>query len=50
MKLIEPGGSKTNFDSSGLAQTPHPAYEALIDGFDKMRKKESAKLPYNESQ
>jgi hypothetical protein len=28
-----------------LVQTPHPAYKALIDGFDKMWEKESAKLP-----
>ena len=46
MKLIEPGGSKTNFDSStSMVRTPHPAYKALIDGFDKMWEKESAKLP-----
>jgi NAD(P)-dependent dehydrogenase (short-subunit alcohol dehydrogenase family) len=45
VKLIEPGGSKTNFDSSSMVRTPHPAYQALIDGFDKMWKKESAKLP-----
>ena len=45
VKLIEPGGSKTNFDSSGMVRTPHPAYRALIDGFDKMWEKESAKLP-----
>jgi NAD(P)-dependent dehydrogenase (short-subunit alcohol dehydrogenase family) len=46
VKLIEPGGSKTNFDSSSsMVRTPHPAYEALIDGFDRMWEKESAKLP-----
>jgi NAD(P)-dependent dehydrogenase (short-subunit alcohol dehydrogenase family) len=45
VKLIEPGGSKTNFGSSSMVQTPHPAYKALIDGFDKMWEKESAKLP-----
>ncbi len=45
VKLIEPGGSKTNFGTSSLVQTPHPAYRALIDGFDKMWEKESAKLP-----
>ena len=45
VKLIEPGGSKTNFDSSSMVRTPHPAYKALIDGFDKMWEKESAKLP-----
>ena len=26
VKLIEPGGSKTNFGSSSLVQTPHPTY------------------------
>ena len=46
VKLIEPGGSKTNFDSStSMVRTPHPAYQDLIDGFDKMWEKESAKLP-----
>jgi len=46
VKLVEPGGSKTNFDSStNMVRTPHPAYKALIDGFDKMWEKESAKLP-----
>jgi hypothetical protein len=45
VKLVEPGGSKTNFGSSSLVQTPHPAYRALVDGFDKMWEKESAKLP-----
>lgn len=46
VKLIEPGGSKTNFDSStSMVRTPHPAYKALIDGFDKTWEKESAKLP-----
>jgi short-subunit dehydrogenase len=45
VKLIEPGGSKTNFDRSSMVRTPHPAYKALIDGFNKMWEKESAKLP-----
>ena len=45
VKLIEPGGSKTNFDSSSMVRTPHPAYKTLIDGFDKIWEKESAKLP-----
>lgn len=46
VKLIEPGGSKTNFDSiASMIRTPHPAYKALIDGFDKMWDKQSAKLP-----
>lgn len=46
VKLIEPGGSKTNFDSSSsMVRTPHPAYKTLIDGFDKMWEKQAAKLP-----
>ena len=28
-----------------MVRTPHPAYKTLIDGFDKMWEKESAKLP-----
>jgi NAD(P)-dependent dehydrogenase (short-subunit alcohol dehydrogenase family) len=46
VKLVEPGGSKTNFDSStSMVRTPHPAYQALIDGFDKMWAEQAAKLP-----
>ena len=45
-KADRTGGSKTNFDSStSMVRTPHPAYKALIDGFDKMWEKQSAKLP-----
>ena len=45
VKLIEPGGTKTNFGGSSLVQTSHPAYKALEDGFNKSWEKTSANLP-----
>ena len=31
--------------SESVVRTPHPVYKTLIDGFDKIREKQSAKLP-----
>jgi NAD(P)-dependent dehydrogenase (short-subunit alcohol dehydrogenase family) len=45
VKLVEPGGSKTNFDGGSMVRTPHPAYKALSDGFDKTWEKNAAGLP-----
>lgn len=45
VKLIEPGGTKTNFGGSSMVQTPHPAYKALVDGFNKSWEKTSSNLP-----
>jgi NAD(P)-dependent dehydrogenase (short-subunit alcohol dehydrogenase family) len=45
VKLVEPGGSQTNFDGSSMVRTPHPAYAALSAGFDKTWKKTAANLP-----
>jgi NAD(P)-dependent dehydrogenase (short-subunit alcohol dehydrogenase family) len=45
VKLVEPGGSQTNFDSSSMVRTPHPAYTALSDGFDKTWERTAANLP-----
>jgi NAD(P)-dependent dehydrogenase (short-subunit alcohol dehydrogenase family) len=45
VKLVEPGGSQTNFDGSSMVQTPHPAYTALSDGFNKTWEKSAANLP-----
>ena len=45
VKLIEPGGSKTNFDGGSMVRTPHPAYKSLIDGFETMWKKQAGQLP-----
>jgi NAD(P)-dependent dehydrogenase (short-subunit alcohol dehydrogenase family) len=45
VKLVEPGGSRTNFDGSSMVRTPHPAYKALSDGFDKTWEKTAANLP-----
>lgn len=44
VKLIEPGGSKTNFGIS-MVQTPHPAYKALMDSFNRLWEKGTANLP-----
>ena len=44
-KPIEPGGTKTNLGGSSLVRTPHPAYQALEDGFSKSWEKTSADLP-----
>jgi NAD(P)-dependent dehydrogenase (short-subunit alcohol dehydrogenase family) len=45
VKLVEPGGSRTNFDGSGMVRTPHPAYKALSEGFEKTWEKTTASLP-----
>jgi NAD(P)-dependent dehydrogenase (short-subunit alcohol dehydrogenase family) len=45
VKLVEPGGSRTNFGGSSMTQTPHPAYKALVDGFNRTWEKQTAGLP-----
>lgn len=45
VKLIEPGGSKTEFSTSGIVQTPHPAYKSLEEGIRKTMAPMTAKLP-----
>lgn len=45
VKLVEPGGSKTNFDSRSMVRTPHPAYTALSNGVDKTWARTAANLP-----
>ena len=44
VKLIEPGGTATDFGNN-MVQTPHPAYQALMDGFNKTWEKATANLP-----
>lgn len=44
VKLIEPGGTATNFGDN-MVQTPHPAYQVLTDGFNKSWEKATANLP-----
>lgn len=45
VKLIEPGASKTNFSSSSIVDTPHPAYQAVLNGFNSTLQKGLANLP-----
>jgi len=45
VKLIEPGATNTNFGGTSMVQTPHPAYNALIEGFNKSWERTSAGLP-----
>ncbi len=35
LKLVEPGGAKTSFSGSSMIRAPHPAYRALMTGFEK---------------
>lgn len=48
VKIIEPGASRTNFDSTSMVRTPHPAYTALTDGFNKTWEKALANVPGTE--
>jgi short-subunit dehydrogenase len=45
LKLVEPGGAKTSFGSSSMIKTPHPAYHALMDGFEKAANSIGPRLP-----
>jgi NAD(P)-dependent dehydrogenase (short-subunit alcohol dehydrogenase family) len=45
VKLIEPGGSKTNFVGSSLAKAVHPAYEPLTTNMITTMEKMSKNLP-----
>jgi len=45
LKLIEPGGAKTSFSGSSMIKTPHPAYQALMSGFEKAASAMEARLP-----
>ena len=48
LKLIEPGGAKTSFSGSSMIKTPHPAYHALMSGFEKAASSMEARLPGSE--
>ena len=45
VKLVEPGGSRTNFAGESMTKTSHPAYRELVAGFDKMSEKMVSGLP-----
>lgn len=45
LKLVEPGGSRTNFGGSSMTRAEHPAYRALVDGFEAMTKGHVERLP-----
>ncbi len=45
VKLVEPGGAKTSFGGSSMVKTPHAAYQALMDGFEKASSSIEPKLP-----
>ncbi|WP_165070398.1 SDR family oxidoreductase [Paludisphaera rhizosphaerae] len=45
LKLVEPGGSKTNFGGSSMTRAEHPAYRELADGFEAMTKAQAERLP-----
>ncbi len=44
VKLIEPGGVATHFGNN-MIPTPHPAYQSLVDGCNKLWEKATANLP-----
>lgn len=45
IKVIEPGGSNTNFEGSSQLVVDHPAYEPLVSNLTKTRARLVAKLP-----
>jgi NAD(P)-dependent dehydrogenase (short-subunit alcohol dehydrogenase family) len=45
VKVIEPGGSNTNFEGSSQVVVSHPAYEPLVSNLSKTRAKLVAKVP-----
>jgi NADP-dependent 3-hydroxy acid dehydrogenase YdfG len=45
LKLVEPGGAKTSFGGSSMIKTAHPAYHALMSGFEKASSSMEARLP-----
>jgi NAD(P)-dependent dehydrogenase (short-subunit alcohol dehydrogenase family) len=45
VKLVEPGGSRTNFNGGSMTRTSHPAYRELVDGFEEMVKDRVERLP-----
>jgi len=45
VKLVEPGGAKTSFSGSSMIKTPHPAYHALMSGFENASRAMEARLP-----
>jgi len=45
LKLVEPGGARTSFSGSSMIKTPHPAYHALMSGFEKASLSMEERLP-----
>ncbi len=45
LKLVEPGGANTSFGGSSMIKTPHPAYQALMNGFEKASSSIETRLP-----
>jgi NAD(P)-dependent dehydrogenase (short-subunit alcohol dehydrogenase family) len=45
LKLVEPGGSRTNFNGGSMTKTSHAAYQKLVDGFEAMTKDRVERLP-----
>lgn len=45
LKLVEPGGSRTNFNGGSMTRAEHPAYRELVDGFEAMTKSRVEQLP-----
>jgi NAD(P)-dependent dehydrogenase (short-subunit alcohol dehydrogenase family) len=45
LKLVEPGGSRTNFDGGSMTRVRHPAYQGLVDGFHSLVEGRVARLP-----
>lgn len=45
VKIVEPGGSKTEFSTGSIVSTPHPEYKASEDGVHKVMAPMLAKLP-----
>jgi NAD(P)-dependent dehydrogenase (short-subunit alcohol dehydrogenase family) len=45
LKLVEPGGSRTNFGGGSMTRVQHPAYSNLVDGFEELVKDRVERLP-----
>ncbi len=45
VKLVEPGGSNTNFGGGSMTRTTHPAYAALTDGIAAMFADMTTRMP-----
>jgi NAD(P)-dependent dehydrogenase (short-subunit alcohol dehydrogenase family) len=45
LKLVEPGGAQTSFSGSSMIKTPHPAYQDLMSGFERVASSLEPRLP-----